>query len=215
MSNYKICILSDEESWINYYLKHLVKEWVNKKHQVFWAHDSSNLPVADFCFCLSYSKILSQNSRENFSHTLVVHASDLPRGKGWSPLTWQILEGRNDIPVTLFEASDEIDSGAIYLKSFIHFEGNELIDELRQKLAGATTQLCTEFIDHYPQSVKYPQKQSGKESFYTRRCPEDSELNPHKSIADQFNLLRVVDNDRYPLFFNFKGKIFKLKIFDE
>src|SRR5665213_1085767 len=37
-------------------------------------------------------------------HNIVVHASDLPKGKGMSPLTWQVLEGKNSIPVSLFEA---------------------------------------------------------------------------------------------------------------
>jgi methionyl-tRNA formyltransferase len=30
-----------------------------------------------------------------------VHESALPQGQGWSPMTWQILEGASPIPVTL------------------------------------------------------------------------------------------------------------------
>ena len=37
-------------------------------------------------------------------HSLVVHSSNLPQGKGWSPMTWQIIEGKNKITNTLFEA---------------------------------------------------------------------------------------------------------------
>ena len=46
-------------------------------------------------------------------YNLVVHESDLPEGKGWSPLTWQVIEGKRNIPITLFEANSLIDSGNI------------------------------------------------------------------------------------------------------
>jgi len=55
---------------------------------------------------------------------------------------------------------------------------------------------------------------AGSETFYERRRPKDSELDVSKSIADQFNLLRVVDNERYPAFFYHNGKKFILKIYE-
>ena len=68
----------------------------------------------DVAFYLSFGQtvpvvILSRNN-----HYLVVHESALPHGKGWSPLTCQILEGKNEIPITLFEAEELVDSGKIF-----------------------------------------------------------------------------------------------------
>jgi methionyl-tRNA formyltransferase len=37
-------------------------------------------------------------------------------------------------------------------------------------------------------------------------------LDPQKSLAEQFNILRVVDNDRYPAFFEWNGRRYNLKI---
>ena len=34
-----------------------------------------------------------------------------------------------------------------------------------------------------------------------KRTPADSEIDPGKSILEQFNLLRIVDSERYPAFF--------------
>ena len=48
----------------------------------------------DLCICLSYSKLLSEKDLSKFKNVLVVHESELPKGKGWSPLSWQILEGK-------------------------------------------------------------------------------------------------------------------------
>jgi len=50
------------------------------------------------------------------------------------------------------------------------------------------------------------------ESFYLRRRPEDSRLDPDKTIREQFNLLRVVDNEKYPAFFDLHGQRFLLKV---
>ena len=58
-------------------------------------------------------------------------------------------------------------------------------------------------------------EQSGEESFYPRRLPKDSELDINKSIDEQFNLFRIVDNDKYPAFFIKNGKKYVLKIYEE
>ena len=72
----------------------------------------------------------------------MVHESSLPNGKGWSPLTWQVIQGKKTILVTIIEASDEVDSGAIYFQEEIRLEGHELVEKLRQLQAEATFSLC-------------------------------------------------------------------------
>ena len=82
-------------------------------------------------------------------HNLVVHESNLPKGKGWSPLTWQILEGKNKIPITLFEANSDIDGGNIF-KDFIYLQGHELIEEIRIKQALKSFNLILKFLNSNP-----------------------------------------------------------------
>ena len=43
-------------------------------------------------------------------------------------------------------------------------------------------------------SAGQPTIQTGEESFYSRRWLSDSRLDVNKTIVEQFNLLRVVDN---------------------
>ena len=219
-------MLSDKKSWINAYLLDVILDWEAQGHAVTWKHDvceaqpmldrrpgcSHDEPSTNFCFCLSFSQILPSALRERFEHTLVVHESDLPQGKGWSPLTWQILEGANRIPVTLIEAAARVDSGPIYAKRWLEFQGNELIDELRAGQAEATHQLCRWFVDRYPQNAEQARSQQGEESFYPRRRPADSRLDADKSLTEQFELLRVVDNDHYPAFFELRGNTYRLTI---
>jgi methionyl-tRNA formyltransferase len=147
-----------------------------------------------------------------FNNNLVVHESALPAGKGWSPITWQILEGQNRVQVTLLEAAEAVDSGPIYDQCLVEFDGYELIDELRTIQAKATFDLCRRFVAGYPDTKEKSREQFGIESFYKRRRPVDSELDAEKSLAEQFNLLRVVDNERYPAFFNICGNRYILKV---
>jgi UDP-2,4-diacetamido-2,4,6-trideoxy-beta-L-altropyranose hydrolase len=198
-----IAILSDRTSWMNEYIHELLMEWLIAGHRVLWVHDQKELRSGDFCFYLSCGQIVPAETLSLFRHNLVVHESDLPRGKGWSPLTWQILEGRNRIPVTLFEAAETVDSGVIYEQEWLEFEGHELIEELRQMQGAKTLELCTRFLYDYPTCTPTPQ--SGVASFYRRRIPADSRLDPDKTIREQFNLLRIVDNERYPAFLEFDG----------
>ena len=172
-------------------------------HRVLWTHQVDALQAADFCFYLSFSKIVPKNIRALFKNNLVVHESDLPQGKGWSPLTWQILEGKSKIPVSLIEAEDKVDSGVIYEQEWIDFEGHELIDELRQKQAQDTINLCKVFVGEYPAITQRQKIQTGIESFYPKRRPADSLLDLNSPLMNQFNLLRVADNYSYPAFFEY------------
>ena len=54
--------------------------------------------------------------------------------------------------------------------------------------------------------------QEGKSSFFSRRKPEDSELDVNKTIKEQFDLMRIADNERYPCFFNFRGHRYKVTL---
>lgn len=211
MNKLKITILADnKESWMNDYIPKLIKLIEKKGHTVVFCSEHSEIPKGDIAFFLSCGKIVSSETRNKNTHNLVAHASAVPEGKGWSPITWQVLEGKNEIPLSLFEAVDKVDAGPVYFREIIKLEGYELIDEIREKLAEKISDLVLKFIDAYP-SVKGI-NQTGKESFYRKRTSEDSELNIEKSLKEQFNLLRVADNEHYPAFFNYRGRKYILKI---
>ncbi len=182
-------------------------------HQCAWVHSSNDLPGGDCCFYLSYGRIVDQLTRKKYRHNLVVHESELPKGKGWSPLTWQISEGHKRIPVMLIEAAEHVDSGVVYAQRWIEFEGHEVIDEIRNAQVEATYELCRWFVGGYPRSAEQSQDQRGEESFYPRRSEVDSEVNLAKPLSEQFNLLRVVDNQRYPAFFKIAGNKYFVKFY--
>lgn len=166
----------------------------------------------DIAFLLSCEKKVGAGILRRSRCNVVVHASELPKGKGMSPLTWQVLEGRNTIPLTLFEAVEEIDAGHVYLRGEVLLSGNELLGEMQALLGAKIVEMCVAFIGQWPAILKKGVPQTGDPTFYRRRLPEDSRLDPHRSIAEQFNLLRVSDNERYPAFVEWLGRRYNIKI---
>ena len=166
--------------------------------------------MSPFCSVVK-KKVIPEILRRSRSN-IVVHASELPKGKGMSPLTWQILEGKNRIPLTLFEAVEAIDAGPVYLRAYLDFQGNEILHEMQNSLGVKIMEMCETFLNDWPQILSKGIAQTGEPSFYKKRTAEDSRLDPQKSLAEQFNLLRVVDNERYPAFFEWNGRRYNLKI---
>ncbi|MBK8712919.1 MAG: methionyl-tRNA formyltransferase [Niastella sp.] len=193
------------------YALEIVQELQNKKHDATLINEAAGVMKGDVLFLLSCEKIFTQFHLNK--HNLVAHASDLPKGRGWSPLSWQIMEGKNEIPVTLFEAVEKVDAGKIYYQSVIRYDGTELIDELRFKLAKAIEGLLLNFVSAYPNVTGT--EQSGEPTYFKKRKPGDSMLDINKSLADQFNLLRINDNERYPSYFEKDGVKYILKIYKD
>lgn len=212
--NLKITLLCDNpESWIIPYMNEIKEELIEKGHYIRVINDHNELKKGDIAIFLSCEEVVPPKYLKLNEHNLVVHESDLPKGKGWSPLTWQILEGKNKIPITLFEAEAEVDSGEIYFQDTIELEGHELLPEIKHKQGKKTEELILRFVEGYPEVNG--EEQAGEETFYEKRTPEDSELDIDKSIKEQFELLRVVDNERYPAFFYKEGVKYILKIHKE
>lgn len=203
-----IAILTTPDQWFVSYAKGLQSKINNSK--LFFDHSEINESF-DIVFILSYHKIIEKKYIDKNKHNIVIHGSSLPQGKGWAPMFWQILEGKNSIPFTMFEVNEDVDSGDIYMQKVLHLNGYELNDELRKKQAVHTVEMCLEFIKDYDK-YKIPMKQNGDETFYNKRTVKDSELDIEKSIKEQFNLLRIVDNKNYPAFFYKDGKKYIVKI---
>ena len=212
VASINLAICSDTTSWLNRFIPTFIVNALNLGCIVTWTHDAESLDEGDLCFFLSYSKIVGEKIRAKFEHNLVVHESDLPAGRGWSPMSWQILEGKNRIPVTLIEAASSVDSGMIYSQQWLKFEGYELIDEIRALQAKATNELCIEFVKNFVVGSPMGRPQLGEPSYFARRTPECSRLDLNKNISEQFNLLRIVDNTKYPAFFEINGHRYNLHV---
>lgn len=208
----KITFISDAGSWKNGAILGLVRKLRKKRHKVSFVHASAAVPRGELLFILGFFKILPTAVLKRNKTNLVVHESALPKGRGWSPVTWAILEGARAIPLTLFEAVEKVDAGKIYLRDKVRLKGHELLPEIQVKVSEKMVQVCERFIRNYPGILKRGVSQRGRATYYSRRRPEDSRLNPNQPIAKQFNFLRSVNNDVYPAYFTWRGQTYTLKI---
>tara|TARA_B110000027_G_C16106319_1_gene295474 strand:- start:1225 stop:1863 length:639 start_codon:yes stop_codon:yes gene_type:complete len=205
-----ITILTDNpKSWYVFYVKELI-EILSKKNNVNHIFDKKDIKEGDIMFILSCERILSSKYLKFHKNNIVIHPSKLPLGKGWSPLAWQILDNQNSIPFSLFEVNEGLDSGDIYFVSYLNLKGHEINCEIKELQGKLFNEMVREFVDSYKEIV--PTKQEGQESFYSKRTKLDSELNVDNSIREQFNLLRIVDNERYPAYFSLNGHKYIVKI---
>lgn len=201
-------LVDNPDSWIVPFARGLMEKLVGSGSDASLLFDPNEVKKGDILCLLACEKVFDKLSLNK--HNLVVHESALPQGKGWSPLTWQVLEGKNEIPITLFEAEKDVDSGPIYYQELIKLKGDELIDEIRTAQGQATVNLIMKFIANFPNNKGIAQ--AGNATYYKRRVAKDSLLSMDKTLKEQFNLLRVVDNERYPAFFEYKGVKYKVTI---
>ncbi len=196
---------------------HPVNAWLERwmaavadRAEVTLVRDVAEVGEGDFLFLIACHQIVKQPVRDRFAYTLVVHGSRLPKGRGWSPLVWQILEGENELPLALINAGEGVDTGDIWRIETIPLDGTELNDEIQDRIAEATTGLMHWALANC--RVSAPRAQEGEPSYYPRRRPSDSEVKPEQSLAEIFDLLRVADPQRYPAWFDMRGQRYTLTI---
>ena len=207
----KIAILCSD---ITHPIYPLLQIWA-EKHEVLnkiqLVRLKGELLGGDILFLISCHEIIGKDVRDLYKATLLIHASDLPKGRGWSPYIWQIVEGSNQIPVTLIEAGDQVDSGAIWQQLLLVFEGHETCEEINQALFRSEIELMDFAVSNFDKVI--PRLQDQREpTYYRKRTPEDSKLDPYRSIAEQFDLIRVADLKRFPAYFDFRGHRYTLSI---
>lgn len=206
----KITLLcSDVLHPVNYHLN----KWIKKTcdiHEISLVRRKSELAGGDILFLVSCADVIKAVDRRKYRTCLVLHASDLPHGRGWSPHVWEIINGAEQITVSLLEAGDKVDSGRIWKKISIPVPKHAMWDEINGRLFEVEIELIDFAIEAYYRVEPQEQSVENKPTHYRRRTPEDSRLDPDASIADQFNQIRVCDPHRFPAFFDLYGQRYKL-----
>ena len=165
----------------------------------------------DILFLISCSEIIRKEERDRYQYCFVIHASDLPKGRGWSPHIWEILLGSTELTITLLEADDPVDSGAIWSKLKVEVPKHCIVEEIDRIIFEAELALMDKAIDlvlvgHLGKT------QEGTPTFYPKRSPSDNKVDIECSIESIFDLLRSADSNRYPVHFDHEGHTYELII---
>jgi len=207
----KITLLLHDKGWFRYqhavcfmptFLKYAAPSDINI---------DNNPSGGDVLFALHYPALLAAHIRERYKYSVVIHGADLPKGRGRSPIHYQVEAGLNEIPLTMFEIVDEADAGPVYLRDTLSLDGTELLEGIRCKTIRKEIEMVDTFLAQYPMTAE---PQTGEPTHYTRRDRECQRLCVADSIASQFDKMRVADNQRYPLWFQWNGVDYELHIID-
>ncbi len=181
-------------------------------HEARLCFDPSELEGGRVLFLVSCARIVGPELRSRYDHSLVLHASDLPRGRGWSPHVWELLGGAEHLTLSLLDAEEPVDSGAIWAKLQVPIDRSWLFEEINAALFDAELELMDRALSlvadgHQPT----PQPEEGSSS-YPRRRPSDSEVDPQRPLAELFDQLRLADPIRYPAYFELRGRRYTLEL---
>jgi len=212
----KIQILISKNSWANKYKTNIKNSLKNFSKKIFFTDDHKKLRNRyDICIMFSYFKIVEKKSLKFSKHNLVLHESNLPKGRGMSPITWQIIKGGKDITFSILEASNKIDNGKIYFKKIVKINNEKIFFEIKEIQLLNNLYLIKKILKYFKKFEKAPPSkiQKGKPTYFKIRKPSDSKIDINKSIKSQFHLLRVCDDENYPSFFNYKNTKFFIKLY--
>lgn len=130
---------------------------------------------------------------------IVFHMTDLPYGRGGSPLQNLIVRGLTVTKLSALRVEAGLDTGPVYLKMDLSLLGTaEEIFVRANKLIG---NMIIEIVQNNLQPV--PQK--GDPVVFKRRKPEQSDMSGLEKIEDIFNYIRMLDADGYPHAYIEKG----------
>ncbi len=196
---------------------HPVNPWLERWAQanagsadIAIAREKAQLEGGDFLFLISCHQIIGAETRAQYRHCLVIHASDLPKGRGWSPMAWEVLAGAAQITVSLLNAQDGVDSGDIWQKRAFPLDGTELLTELNAKLFDIELELMDWALANCDHAA--PQPQNGDTTTWPKRTPAHSQIDPEKPLIESFDTIRIADPARFPAFFDHRGARYSIRL---
>lgn len=120
------------------------------------------------------------------------HMTDVPFGRGGSPLQNLIVRGYCDTVLTALKMDDGIDSGPVYIKAPLSLEGTAA--EIYYRAANLSWDMMLQIIRKKPK----PKMQSGPITEFRRRVAADSEIPKSLSINQIYDYIRMLDAEGYP-----------------
>lgn len=123
---------------------------------------------------------------------IIFHMTDLPFGRGGSPLQNLIVRGITETKLTALRCVAEMDAGPVYLKRPLSLLGTA--EEILIRASKLTGEMIAEIV----QKQLVPNPQTGESTIFRRRTPSEGNLSQLNTLEDVFDYIRMLDADGYP-----------------
>ena len=144
-----------------------------------------------YIFLLHWSKIIPN---EVFNKYICVgfHMTDLPYGRGGTPLQNLILRGYTATKLTAFRITSKLDAGPIYLKENLSLRGTA------HQIYARASLLAVTMIKQMIANKVSPRAQDGPVVHFNRRKVLDSRIGYQPSLRRLYDFIRMLDAPGYP-----------------
>lgn len=146
-----------------------------------------------FVFFPHWSWIIPAEIYESFE-CVVFHMTDLPFGRGGSPMQNLIVRGIYDTKVSAIKVEQGIDTGPVYLKMPINISEGNAEDILKK----VSLIVFEEMIPMFVESDLLARPQHGEVVSFKRRTPEMSAIPAGLSNRQLYDYIRMLDGEGYP-----------------
>jgi methionyl-tRNA formyltransferase len=155
----------------------------------------------DKIFIPHWSYIIPEEIFNSFD-CIVFHMTDLPFGRGGSPLQNLIVRGFNSTKISAIKVQSGIDTGDVYLKKALDLKGSA------QEIFKRSTVIIEQMIKQIIINNILPSPQIGEIVEFKRRKPEEGNLSEIEELENIYNHIRMLDSEGYPHAF-IETKFFK------
>jgi methionyl-tRNA formyltransferase len=145
----------------------------------------------DYVFFTHWSYIIKADIFENFN-CVVFHMTDLPYGRGGSPLQNLIVRGHKETMLSAIKVSEGIDEGDLYLKKPL------LLDGTAREIFARASVIASEMVEEIIENKLDAEPQQGEITLFSRRKPQDSCIKSLQSLSGIYDYIRMLDADGYP-----------------
>ncbi|WP_293302827.1 formyltransferase family protein [Pedobacter sp. UBA4863] len=192
-----------------------VQDEISRSYDVINVYTKAELIDAvksnpEYVFFLHWSWIIPETIFNNYD-CVVFHMTDLPYGRGGSPLQNLIINGHKETKLSALKVDKGLDTGNIYLKRDLSLSGTAA------EIFSRAGTLIKEMIKEIIETKIIPLPQKGEPTIFTRRKPEESLITDNiLEIEKLYDFIRMLDADNYPNAFletkNFKFEFNKGQI---
>jgi methionyl-tRNA formyltransferase len=123
---------------------------------------------------------------------ILFHMTDLPYGRGGSPLQNLIVLGHKETKISAIRVNEGIDTGKLYLKAPLSLLGTA--QEIFLRSAEIIESMIKTIIENNPQ----PEEQRGEPVNFKRRKPEDGDISDLGDLEKVYDYIRMLDCEGYP-----------------
>ncbi|QNU67122.1 methionyl-tRNA formyltransferase [Ruminiclostridium herbifermentans] len=146
----------------------------------------------DYIFFPHWSWIIPKEIFSNFN-CIVFHMTDLPFGRGGSPLQNLIVNGYKETKISAIKVEEGLDVGDIYIKEDLSLDGSA--QDIYKRASDIIFKRMIPFI---LKNKPIPYKQTGEIVEFSRLKPKDGEILPSFSIEKIYDYIRMLDAEGYP-----------------